>query len=112
MTGSKVTGCGTLSLAASTLRGRMSRIDSLPADQKAVLQLLLKRGSSYDELSDGLRIDGAGVRRRPHGAVQAPGPADTPGLTAGRRDEIADYLLGQQTETEAAESRGFLNGSA
>src|SRR3954471_23690547 len=112
MTGSKVTGCGTLSLAASTLRGRMRRIDSLPADQKAVLQLLLRRGSSYDELSGGLHLDEAEVRRRAYGALQALGPAETPGLSAARRDQIADYLLGQQSGEQAAASRGFLEGSA
>jgi hypothetical protein len=90
----------------------MSRIDSLPADQKAVLQLLLKRGSRYDELSGVLSIDEAEVRRRAHGALSALGPAETPGLSAERRGQIGDYLLGQQSGEEAAASRGFLEGSA
>jgi hypothetical protein len=90
----------------------MSRIDALPADQKAVLQLLLKRGSRYDELSGLLRIDEAEVRRRAHGALQALGPDDAPGLSAGRREQISDYLLGQQTGDQPAATRGFLEGSA
>jgi len=90
----------------------MSRIDSLPADQKAVLQLLLKRGSRYEELSGLLRIDAAEVRRRAHGALQALGPDDAPGLSPGRREQISDYLLGQQTGDQPAATRGFLEGSA
>jgi hypothetical protein len=88
----------------------MSRIDSLPADQKAVLQLLLRRGSRYDELSGLLRIDEAEVRRRAHGALQALGPDDA-GLSAERREQISDYLLGQQSGEQAAGTRGFLEGS-
>jgi hypothetical protein len=90
----------------------MSRIDALPADQKAVLQLLLGRGSRYAELSGLLDIDEAEVRRRAHGALDALGPAETPGLSASRRGQIADYLLGQQDEREALSTRGFLEGSA
>jgi hypothetical protein len=89
----------------------MSRIESLPADQKAVLQLLLRRGSRYDELSGLLRIDEAEVRRRAHGALQALGPDDAPGLSAERREQISDYLLGQQSGEQAAGTRGFLEGS-
>src|SRR4051812_34209078 len=89
----------------------MSRIDSLPADQRAVLQLLLQRGSRYGELASLLSIDEAEVRRRAHGALEtlagdAPGPGDE------RRAQISDYLLGQQSGEERAATRGFLEGSA
>jgi hypothetical protein len=90
----------------------MSRIDALPADQKAVLALLLQRGSRYEELSGLLGIDEAEVRRRAHGALQALGPDDAPGLTDERRDQISDYLLGQQSGDQPAVTRGFLEGSA
>ena len=89
----------------------MSRIDSLPADQKAVVQLLLRRGSRYEELSGLLGIDEAEVRRRAHGALEALGPAGAPGLSAERREQISDYLLGQQSGEHAAGTRGFLEGS-
>ncbi|HEX2103518.1 MAG TPA: hypothetical protein VHF51_07690, partial [Solirubrobacteraceae bacterium] len=90
----------------------MSRIDSLPADQRAVLQLLLMRGSRYEELSGLLSIDEAEVRRRAHGALDALGPGEAPGVAADDRAQIADYLLGQQSGEEAATTRGFLRGSA
>ena len=51
----------------------MARVDDLPADQKAVIQLLLKQGKTYDELAALLRLDGAGVRDRALDALDALG---------------------------------------
>jgi hypothetical protein len=90
----------------------MSRIDTLPADQGAVLQLLLRQGRPYGELSGLLDIDEAEVRRRAHGALDALGPDETPGLDPERRAEIADYLLGQQDASQRAATYAFLEGSA
>ena len=42
----------------------MATLDSLPADQRAVLQLVLRRGRSYDEIARLLSIDRAAVRER------------------------------------------------
>jgi hypothetical protein len=89
----------------------MSRIDTLPADQGAVLQLLLRQGTPYGELSGLLGLDEAEVRERAHGALEALGPDETPGLDAGRRGEIADYLLGQQDASHRAATYAFLEGS-
>jgi len=90
----------------------MSRIDTLPADQGAVLQLLLRQGTPYGELSGLLDLDEAEVRRRAHGALDALGPDETPGLDPERRAEIADYLLGQQDASQRAATFAFLEGSA
>ena len=90
----------------------MSRIDTLPADQGAVLQLLLRQGRPYGELSGLLQLDEAEVRRRAHGALDALGPDEAPGLDPARRAEIADYLLGQQDEAHRAATYAFLEGSA
>src|SRR6185312_11993899 len=90
----------------------MSRIDTLPADQGAVLQLLLRQGRPYGELSGLLQLDEAEVRRRAHGALDALGPDESPGLDPERRAEIADYLLGQQDESHRAATYAFLEGSA
>src|SRR6476646_1463977 len=94
------------------MRCRMSRIDTLPADQGAVLALLLRQGRPYGELSGLLQLDEAEVRRRAHGALDALGPDETPGLDPERRAEIADYLLGQQDEAHRAATYAFLEGSA
>jgi hypothetical protein len=88
----------------------MSRIDSLPADQKSVLQLLLRQGKGYDDLSGLLRLDVGEVRSRAHDALDALGPG-AGGVPSAKRQEIADWLLGQQGPDEAAATREFVEGS-
>jgi hypothetical protein len=71
----------------------MSGLADLPADERAVLELVLGRGRNYDEIAAMLRIDRAGVRQRALSAFDALAPhADVP---PERRGLIADYLLGQ-----------------
>ena len=62
----------------------MASLESLPADQRAVLQLLLKQGKSYEDLSGLLRIDTTAVRERAHDAVASLGPEGA-GVGADRR---------------------------
>jgi hypothetical protein len=88
----------------------MPGIEQLPPDQRAVLQLLLKQGRSYDDLSSVLRMDAGSVRDRAHLALETVGP-DTD-LSDDRLDEVADYLLGQQPASARAQTREFLAGSA
>jgi hypothetical protein len=90
----------------------MPRIDELPADQRAALQLLLKQGRTYDEIAQLLRIDERAVRERARAALDALGPEDVDDLDLNDQDEIADYLLGQQSASQRAETRLFLEGSA
>ncbi len=71
----------------------MSSLDSLPQDQRAVLQLVLGRGRSYDQIAQLLKINPDAVRERAHAAVSALGP-DTE-VAPANRARIADYLLGQ-----------------
>jgi anti-sigma-K factor RskA len=89
----------------------MPRIDDLPADRRAVLQLLLKQGKSYDDLAGLLRIEPDTVRERARDALDRLGPADTE-LDMAEQDEIADYLLGQQTASARAATRDLLETSA
>jgi hypothetical protein len=88
----------------------MSRLDALPADQKSVLQLLLRQGKGYDDLSGLLRLDADEVRSRAYDALDTLGPG-AGGLSAERRHEIADWLLGQQDPDEAAATRALVEGS-
>ncbi|WP_205698385.1 hypothetical protein [Conexibacter sp. SYSU D00693] len=90
----------------------MARFDSLPADQKAVLQLLLKQGKTYDDLSGLLRTTPEAVRDRALTALDTLGPEDAGGLSPERQDEVGDYLLGQQSASGRAATREFLEGSA
>ncbi len=88
----------------------MSSPESLNDSQRAVLQLLLRQGKSYEDLAGLLKTDAAGVRDRARGAVAALGPDASP-IGEDRRDEIADYLLGQQTASRRAATREYLEGS-
>jgi Sigma-70, region 4 len=90
----------------------MAELDALPADQRAVLQLLLVRGQSYGELSDLLKIDPGAVRDRAHAALEALGPNTGRRLAPERRAEVSDYLLGQQTASQRTATREHLAGSA
>lgn len=89
----------------------MAPLESLNDGQRAVLQLLLRQGKSYDDLAGLLHTDSNGVRARAHEAVQALGP-DSPDIGLDRRREIADYLLGQQGAAERAATREYLEDSA
>jgi hypothetical protein len=88
----------------------MSRLDALPADQKSVLQLLLRQGKGYDDLSGLLKLDVDEVRSRAYDALDTLGPGPG-GLPAERRHEISDWLLGQQEPEQAVATRAFLDGS-
>jgi hypothetical protein len=84
----------------------MASLDSLPADQRAVLQLVLQRGRSYEDIAKLLSIDRAAVRQRALAALDALGPRT--GLPDDRRAMITDYLLGQLPPDERDQVRGRL----
>ncbi len=89
----------------------MGSLESLNDGQRAVLQLLLRQGKSYDEIAGLLKSDTSAIRRRAQDAVHALGPAGDD-VSADRRNEIADYLLGQQTASQRAATREYLEGSS
>jgi hypothetical protein len=57
--------------------GAMAALDSLPGDQRAVLQLVLGRGRSYDEIARLLSIDPDAVRERAHPRSGAEWPSSS-----------------------------------
>jgi hypothetical protein len=80
----------------------MTPLDTLAPDQRAVLELVLRQGRSYGELSELLGIPERDVRARADAGLRAlAGDADA-GVDTGR---IADWLLGQQPEAEAERTR-------
>ena len=83
----------------------MTRIDDLPADRRAVLELLVRHGKSYDELATMLRIEPEKVRERARDALDRLGPLE-------RKDEVVDYLLGQQGAVVRAATHKMLERSA
>jgi hypothetical protein len=91
----------------------MSRLDDLPPDQAAALKLLLSRRQSYAELAGVLNISERAVHDRAHAALAMLAPAQARALSAEQRDEIGDFLLGQQrAESERAATRRALETSA
>src|SRR5205085_10566488 len=84
----------------------MASLESLPADQRAVLQMVLQRGRSYDQIADMLSIDRAAVRQRALHALDALGPHTR--VPPERRALITDYLLGQLPDRVAADTRDRL----
>jgi len=89
----------------------MASLDSLPPDQRAVLQLVLQKGRSYGEIAQLLSIDSGAVRERALAALAALGPS-TPVLALERRAEISDYLLGQLPSAVAERARARISESA
>src|SRR5438477_8190479 len=87
----------------------MASLESLPADQRAVLELVLRRGRNYDEIAELLSIDRAGVRERALAALDALGPQT--GVPAERRALITDYLLGALPARVAEDVRDRLADS-
>jgi hypothetical protein len=84
----------------------MATLDNLPADQRAVLQLVLQRSRGYDEIARLLSMDRAAVRERALNAFDALGPKT--GVADGRRALITDYLLGQLPPAVTTQVRDHL----
>ena len=80
----------------------MTPLDTLAPDQRAVLELVLRQGRSYGELSELLVIPEHEVRARADAGVRALAGEPAAGVDSGR---IADWLLGQQPGGEAERTR-------
>jgi hypothetical protein len=89
----------------------MARIDDLPPDERAVLQLVLQQGRSYSDLAGLLSIPEAEVRRRAVSAADRLAPG-TVRIAPDRRAQVVDHLLGQDDARGAQDARSFLAGSA
>ncbi|MGB2710529.1 MAG: sigma-70 region 4 domain-containing protein, partial [Conexibacter sp.] len=90
----------------------MSGLETLPPDQRAVLQLILAQGRGYAELASVLKIDQRAVRTRAHAGVEALAEAADAPPDPAERAQIADYLLGQQDEGERLVTLAQLGDSA
>jgi sigma-70-like protein len=77
----------------------VSGLESLPPDQRAVLQLILVQGRGYADLATTLKLDVAAVRERAHAGAAALVP-DPDALDDTTRGRVVDYLLGQQDDGE------------
>jgi hypothetical protein len=89
----------------------MATFDQLSADQKAIVELLLQRGKSYDELADLLGMSEDRVRELARDALVTLTPVTADQVESDWRGQLADYVLGQQTGPEATATKGHLRRS-
>jgi hypothetical protein len=91
----------------------MSRLDDLPQDQRATLSLLLRQRKGYAEVASLLGIEQRAVHDRAHAALAVLAPREARQLSAERREEVGEYLLGQQASVGGRlRARTYLEGSA
>jgi hypothetical protein len=86
-------------------RSSATAFDRLAPDQRAAVELVLRQGRSYGELSDLLGMPEETIRARARSGVAGLAP-DLVAPT--RSGEIADWLLGQQSESHAARTRALV----
>jgi Sigma-70, region 4 len=89
----------------------MATFDQLPAEQRAILELVVGRGQTYEDLSGMLGMPPARVRELAREALGDLAPATAARVDADWRGQIADYVLGQQTGPEATATRGHFKRS-
>lgn len=89
----------------------MTTFDQLPADQRAIIELLLKRGRSYDALSDMLDMPATRVRELARDALTELAPHSAGRVDPDWRAQVADYVLGQQSGPESTATQGHLRRS-
>jgi Sigma-70, region 4 len=78
----------------------VSELETLPPDQRAVLQLILVQGRGYADLASTLKLDVAAVRARAHAGAEALALGGGGQPDAATRGRVVDYLLGQQDDGE------------
>ncbi len=88
----------------------MATLEQLPADQRAVLSLLLSQQKSYAQIAESLELSESDVSERAYRALdELARPEKSP--SARRRSELGDYLLGQQSNEAAAKTQQSLGRS-
>jgi anti-sigma-K factor RskA len=89
----------------------MPTFDQLPAEQRAIIELVVQRGRSYDQLADALQITPTRVRELAHDALVELSPRTAERVDPGRRSQIADYVLNQQSGAEKNATQTHLKRS-
>jgi hypothetical protein len=89
----------------------MATFDQLSAEQRAIVELVLQQGKTYEELSGMLGMPEARVRELARGALVELAPLTVRAVEQDWRGQLADYVLGQQAGPEAAATKGHLRRS-
>ena len=89
----------------------MASYEQLSAQQRAIIDLIVKRGQSYGQLAEKLGMPEDRVRELAREALTGLAPVSAAAVDSGWRAQVADYLLGQQQGAEATATRGHLGRS-
>jgi hypothetical protein len=89
----------------------VATFDQLSAEQQAIVELVLKRGQSYEELADMLGMTSPRVQELARDALVTLSPVSAKPVEAEWRGQLADYVLGQQSGPESTATRGHLRRS-
>jgi Anti-sigma-K factor rskA/Sigma-70, region 4 len=89
----------------------VATFDQLSAEQRAIVELVLQRGKSYEQLADLLGMPEARVRELARDALVDLAPVSARRVEEDWRGQLADYVLGQQGGPEATATRGHLRHS-
>lgn len=89
----------------------MATFDQLPAEQRAIIELVVTRGRSYDALSEVLQVPAARVRELARDALDELSPVSGRRVDSQWRAQIADYVLVQQSGAESTATQAHLKRS-
>ena len=89
----------------------MATFDQLPAEQRAIIELVVTRGRSYDALADVLQVSAGRVRELAVDALTQLSPLTADRVDDQWRAQIADYVLGQQSGAESTATQAHLRRS-
>jgi hypothetical protein len=89
----------------------MATFDQLSPEQRAIVELVLRQGKTYDELADMLNLPEGRVRELARDALVELAPVSVRGVEEDWRGQLADYVLGQQSGPEATATKGHLRRS-
>jgi Sigma-70, region 4/Anti-sigma-K factor rskA len=89
----------------------MATFDQLSDEQRAIVELVLQQGKSYEELSEMLGMPESRVRELARDALVELAPVSASAVEEDWRGQLADYVLGQQAGPEATATRGHMRRS-
>src|SRR3954470_11497105 len=89
----------------------MATFDQLNAEQRAVIELVLSSGRSYDSLADMLDATPSRVRELAREALTDLSPETAARVDPEWRGQLADYVLGQQSGPESTATKSHLRRS-
>jgi Sigma-70, region 4 len=89
----------------------MATFDQLAADQRAIIEIVLRQGKSYEQIGEMLDLPPTRVRELAREALAELAPHTADFVDPQWRGQLGDYVLGQQTGPEAQATRGHLKRS-